>query len=180
MKVTGKRNHVVKCHIAGIGATTNDIAGAYSLRLNGSEENLYEDCVIGLDSVVRSAAANCEILVDTVATREEFRNCKIISMIGHATNHPQVRLTGATAIDRTLDFVNCRFINESINYAFAQAGVFKLSAVLTQGFINLVNCFGQASDNSTVVKWDADDRNLIALFNAPTPAADTAGMARMV
>lgn len=180
MKVTGKRNHILKSHIAGIGNDANDIAGAYSLRLSGSEENLFEDCVIGLDTIGRGTAANSEILVDGGSTRDEFRNCKIVSLLDHASNHPQVKLAAATSIDKTLLFTNCQFINESVNYAIAQAGIFKLVALLTQGYIILTNCYGQPSDNSTVIKWDADDRNQIALFNAPTPAADTAGMARMV
>lgn len=181
VKVTGTRNHFVNCHFAGIGNAANDIAGAYSLRLAGASECLFERCQIGLDTIVRSAQANCELLIDTASARNTFDHCTLYAMIGHATNHPLVRLTGATAIDRTLAFKDCLFLNESVNYAIAQAGNFKLSAPLTQGFIILNNPYSQNSDNSqTAVKWDVGDGNQIALFNAPTPAADTAGLARMV
>jgi hypothetical protein len=180
LKVTGQRNVVRRCQISGIGNAANDIAGAYSVNVSGGAENIFEDCYIGLDTIVRSAAANCEILIDTAATRNKFVDCTIAAMIGHATNHPLVRLTGATAIDRWLHFKRCLFLNESVNYAFAQAGNFKLSADLTQGFIILEDCMTNPSDDLTAVKWDADDRNRIALMNAPTPAADTAGVARMV
>lgn len=181
VQVTGQRNVMRRCQISGIGNANNDIAGAYSLNLSGAAENVFEDCYIGLDTIVRSAQANCELLVDTISVRNKFVDCTIAAMIGHTSNHPLVRLTGATAIDRWLHFKRCLFLNESVNYAIAQTGNFKLSADLTQGFIILEDCMTQNSDDSqTAVKWDADDRNRIALMNAPTPAADTAGQARMV
>lgn len=180
MKVTGQRNVIDNCHIAGIGNDANDIAGAYSLNLNGAAENLFRDCHIGLDTIARGTGANCELLVDGGAARNKFVDCLIYAMLEHATNHPLVRLTGATAIDRWLWFKNCMFLNQSVNYGIAQAGNFKLSADLTQGFIILENPMTNPSDDATAVKWDVDDRNRIALMNGPTPAADTAGVARMV
>ncbi len=180
LKVTGQRNRFVNCNIAGIGNDANDIADAYSLFLDGAAENVFQGCAIGLDTIARGTAANSEILIDSAATRNLFDGCLIYAMLEHATNHPLVKLVDATAIDRWLWFKNCYFGNLSVNYAIAQAGNFKLVQALTQGFIWLDNPRGNPSDNSTVVKWDVDDRNQIALFNAPTPAADTAGMARMV
>jgi len=180
VKVTGERVVFRGCQIAGIGASTNDIAGAYSLNLSGCNECLLDDCTIGLDTIVRAAQANSEILVDTASTRCHFRKCRIVSMIGHVSNHPQVKLNGATAIDRTLIFEDCLFLNESINYAYAQASIFKLTAALTQGFVILNNPYANNSDNSTAAVWDVDTRNQIALFAPPTPAAVTAGVCKMV
>ena len=180
LKVTGQRNVFENCHIAGIGDDANDIAGAYSLLLDGAAENVFRNCAIGLDTIARGTNANSEILIDGAATRNLFDGCLIYAMLEHASNHPLVKLADATAIDRWLWFRNCMFGNESVNYAIAQAGNFKLVAALTQGFIWLENPMTNPSDNSTAVKWDVDDRNQIALFNAPTPAADTAGVARMV
>lgn len=180
VKVTGSRNVFNNVHFAGIGNDANDIAGAYSLFLDGASECVFNDCAIGLDTIARGTAANSEILIDGGASRNSFNRCLIFAMLEHATNHPLVKLADATAIDRFLRFTNCEFINESVNYAVAQAGNFKLVQALTQGFITLNNPYTNSSDNSTAIKWDADDRNQIALFNAPTPAADTAGCARMV
>lgn len=180
LKVTGSRNVFQNCHVAGIGDDANDIAGAYSLFIDGGAENSFLGCAIGLDTVARGTNANSEILIDSSASRNFFDKCLIYAMLEHATNHPLVKLTDATAIDRYLWFRDCMFGNESVNYAIAQAGNFKLVSALTQGFIWLQNPMTNPSDNATAVKWDVDDRNQIALFNSPTPAADTAGVARMV
>ncbi len=179
-KVTGTRNKFINCHLAGIGNDANDIAGAYSLRLSGAAENQFYNCEIGLDTIARGTGANSEILVDTIAARNYFEDCRIYALIEHASNHPLVKLAAATSIDRTLHFKNCAFINESVNYGIAQAGVFKLVADLTQGFILLENCWTNPSDASTAPKWDVDDRNKICIINSPTPAADTVGVGRMV
>lgn len=180
MKVTGSRNLVENCHIAGIGNDANDIANAYSLNLSAAQENVFRNCVIGLDTIGAGTAANCDLLVDTAAARNKFENCLFTRMLDHASNHPLVRLTGATAIDRYLWFKECLFLSMSVNYAIAQAGVFKLSAPLTEGFIIVENCMANSSNNSAAPKWDADDRDQICLFNSPTPAADTAGVGRQV
>lgn len=180
VKVTGSRNVFANCHLAGIGNDANDIAGAFSLNLSGGSENSFLGGAIGLDTVARGTGANSEILIDTGAARNLFSDVLIYALIEHATNHPLVKLAAATSIDRYLRFRNCMFLNESVNYAIAQAGNFKLVSALTQGFITLENCITNSSDNSTVVKWDVDDRNQISLFNAPTPAADTAGCGRQV
>ncbi len=180
VKVTGTRNVFNGVHFAGIGNDANDIAGAYSLFLDGAAENVFNGCGIGLRSIARGTAANSEILIDSDATDNTFNDCFIFAMIEHATNHPLVKLVDATSIQGFLNFNNAQFVNMSVNYATAQAGNFKLTQALTAGFILLNNCYTNSSDNSTAIKWDVDDRNQIALFNAPTPAADTAGCARMV
>lgn len=175
---TAMRNYFENVHFAGIGNATQDAAGAYSLFLDGAAENLFVNCQIGLDTIARGTGANSEILVDTAATRNEFRDCLIYAWI-EATTHPLVKLADATSIDRYLTFKNCLFLNESENYGTTSAGIFKLTADLTQGFIMVINCVGN-SGSSSATKWDVDDRDKIYLFNAPTPAADTAGLTRNV
>lgn len=59
--LTGQRNRIENCHLAGIGNDANDIAGAYSLRLAGSE-NLFVRSTIGLDTIGRGTADNAEIV----------------------------------------------------------------------------------------------------------------------
>jgi hypothetical protein len=172
--VSGERNRFDNCHIAGIGNNANDIAGAYSLKLTGSE-NEFRNCDIGLDTTLAGTNANSEILLDGSASRNKFLDCLIYRMIEHATNHPLVKLADATAIDRYLWFKNCLFLSQSVNYAFAQTGVFKLVSALTQGFIIVENCHANPGDHSSVVKWDADDRNQISLFATPLAIGDTAG-----
>ena len=175
VKVTGARNVFRGCHVAGLGHANNDIAGAYSLNLSGAEECLFDNCTIGLDTIPCSAYANSEILIDTATTRCEFNNCTVLRQIASTTNHPLVKLSGATAIDRTLIFKNCLFISESVNYATLQASVFKLTAVLTQGYPIVVNCVANSADNSTTAVWDVDTRNQLAMSNTPLPIGVTAG-----
>jgi hypothetical protein len=180
VKVTGSRNVIRNCHIAGIGNDANDIAGAYSLKLDGASENLLDDCTIGLDTIARGTGANSGVLVDTAAARNEFRNCRFIAFLEHATNHVHVRLADATAIDRYLLFKGCLFYYFSANYAAAGTGVMKLTADLTQGWIIVDQCTAFSDAPGTAIKWDVDDRNKIQLMQGPTPAADTAGVSRPV
>ena len=110
--VSGDRNRFKNCHFAGIGHATADVATAYSLKLTGSE-NFFEDCVIGLDTIQRTAAS-AEILFgfNTAtgygAARNVFRNCRIVAY--GTTNHFFVSALAGT-IDRDNTFENCTFIN---------------------------------------------------------------------
>lgn len=178
VKVTGQRNYFEGCHFAGIGNDTQDAANAYSLMLDGAAENRFVECAIGLDTIARGTAANSEILVDSAATRNYFKDCQIYAQIEHATNHPLVKLADTTAIDRDLTFDNCLFNHFSVNYATTQGGIFQVPAI-TQGYIIVKNCVG-TSGSSSATKWDVNDNNKIELFNAPTPAEDTAGLIRNV
>jgi len=180
VKVTGERNRFVNCHIAGIGDATNDIAGAYSLKLDGAAECIFDDCTIGLDTIARGTAANSGLLVDTAATRNEFRNCRFIAQVEHSTNHVHVRIADATSIDRYLLFKDCLFYYMSANYAAAATGVMKLTAALTQGYIIVQRCMALSDAPGTTIKWDVGDGNQIAVVAEATPAADTAGVARWV
>jgi hypothetical protein len=178
MQVTGDRNRLFNCHIAGIGHADNDIAGAYSVKLTG-HENVFEKCTIGLDTIARGTAANSGLLVDTAATRNLFDDCLFTAFLEHATNHVHVRLNDATAIDRWLWFRRCLFNYESANYAAAGTGVMNIPAI-TQGRVIVQDCMAFSDAPGTTVKWDVNDNNKVYLFNSPTPAADTAGVARAV
>ncbi len=129
MKVTGQRNHFANCHIAGMGNAANDIAGAFSLNLSAGAENLLEDCVIGVDTVTLGAAVNSQILCETAATRNKFKNCEIRTYTNHATNNNFLRV-GSGGIDRTLVFEDCQFINpiDSASTNLTQAAIIHASA----------------------------------------------------
>ncbi len=179
MQVTGERNRIYNCHIAGIGHANNDIAGAYSLKLTG-DENQFEKCTIGLDTIARGTAANSGLLLDTTATRNQFLDCFFVAWVEHATNHVHVRFADATAIDRWLWFKNCLFAYMSENYAIGATGVMKLTAALTKGYIVVEDCMAFSDKPAVAVKWDVDDRNKIVIVGSPTPAADTCNVGRWV
>lgn len=110
LQLTGQRNHFVNCQISGMGNAANDIAGAFSLYLNGAAENTFEGCYIGLDTVTLGAAANSQIKCAAQATRNIFKRCIIATYTNHATNNNFLRApTGS--LDRWLIFENCYFLN---------------------------------------------------------------------
>jgi hypothetical protein len=115
MTTTGVRNVVRRCHIAGFGAATNDISGAYSLQLKGAEENLFEDCTIGVDTIQLGAGtSNSQILLSNNAgvgcTRNHFRGCRVLLYTNSATAAQFLR-AGATAQDRWNLMEDCLFLN---------------------------------------------------------------------
>jgi hypothetical protein len=170
--VTGQRNVLEDCHLAGIGNDANDIAGAYSLKLDAAAENLFRRCMIGLSTIDRgSANSNYEILVDGSAPRNAFEDCVILSRIEHATYHPQVYLNDATAMQDYLRFLRCEFINLSTNYGYTNGGVFKFGATPTNGYVIVKDCSAYGAS-----KWDVGDLNKILISNSPIAIGDTAGI----
>jgi hypothetical protein len=110
--VTGSRNAFVNVHMGGMGDQASaDDAGSRSLKIgsDGSGENLFDGCVIGLDTVTRGAA-NASVEFAGATPRNAFRNCLFPFMTDAAT--PLGILTaGAAALDRWQLFDGCSFIN---------------------------------------------------------------------
>lgn len=75
MVVSGQRNHIKNCQISGIGHSELDDATSRSLSVTGAE-NLFTNCYIGLDTVIRSTATS---EVDCANARNTFDNCMIHS-----------------------------------------------------------------------------------------------------
>ena len=180
VQVSGSRNVFRNCHIAGIGHDTMDVANGYSLYLNGGEENLFQACRIGLNTIDAGSAANAEISIAGGAKNVFFEGCYIYRRIEHATNHPLVRLAAATSIAEFLIFNQCSFVSTSTNYAHTQSGAFKLTADLTQGIILVKDCLLYNGPAGAAGKWDVDDRDRIKIVGHPTPAADTCSITRAV
>lgn len=107
LKVTGDRNSFIQCHIAGIGADENDIADAYSLYVSGGE-NWFKGCVIGIDTVSRGTADNCELVLAGGA-RNVFEDCMFVTW-GAVNTHQFVK-RAANSTDRSTTFINCSFQN---------------------------------------------------------------------
>jgi hypothetical protein len=106
--VSGQRNHFVNCHFAGIGHDTMDTADNYSLKVTGSE-NLFENCIIGLDTIARGTAATYEVIFSGAATRNVFRNC-VFTTFAEDAAFVFVSI-GSGGIDRYVLFDNCIFMN---------------------------------------------------------------------
>lgn len=162
-EVTGQRNVLRRCHIAGMGNSANDIAAAYSLKLNGSAENLYDECVIGVDTVTLGAAANSQILTAGGATREIFRNCKILTYTNHATNNVFLRVPAST-IDRWIQFEDCQFLNpiDAGSTALTQAAVIAAGGS-PAGSVLLV---GPKTAIFGATDWNSTDSGNVTALNA--------------
>ena len=180
VKITGARNRFEQCHFAGFVATTNDIAGAYALKLDGAEENEFDHCVIGTFTLARGSQLNSEILFDTAAKENLFENCRVVSQVSHATNHVLVEVADATGIDAFNYFRNTLFLYQSANYAVAATGVFRLPA-LTQGYFAVdALCMAISDAPATLIKWDVNSRDKIAIVGPVKPAGDTSNVGLLV
>lgn len=113
--VSGSRNHLVNCFVAGMGDATASgpfsRAGSYSAKVTGAE-NTFTDCTIGLDTIARTAA-NAELIVSGV--RNRFNGCEFRSNSTTST-HLLVSIDN-TADMRDVQFNNCLFFNYSTNWA---------------------------------------------------------------
>lgn len=178
VQVTGDRNVFRKCHFAGGGvSTTADDAAMRSLKLSGASESLFEDCVIGLDTIDRSTTANAELEFDNGGVsdgcaRNVFRRCTFVTYGSGA--HAMV-LVDADGIDRFALFDGCTFINP-----------------IQSGTTALTECFsvtaGTSPNGAVILKdplaygcgpWEADvETGRVIVLGHPTPAStDGSGLA---
>lgn len=171
MNVTGLRNRFVNCQISGMGNANNDIAAAYSLKLNGAQENVFDGCYIGLDTVTLGVAANSQILCASAATRNIFRNCMIATYTNHATNNNFLRApTGS--LDRWLKFEDCQFVNpiDASSTNLTQAMIVASDA---GGTVLLV---GANTGVFGATDWNSTDSGNVTAINGTVTAA-TFGLA---
>lgn len=135
----GGRNYYQNCQFLGGGhATAAAQAGMRSLTVAGNGENKFEDCTIGLDTVVRATNANASLEFLSGTPRNVFRNCIFQALVSDVSD---VHVTvGASGIDRYALFDNCSFLNavESTGSTMSAAITANASA---GGAICLQNCF---------------------------------------
>lgn len=158
-KVSGQRNYFYNVHFAGIGDDDNDVAGAYSLSLDGGDENLFERCTIGLETTAKGTNANSEIVFANAAQRNEFRDCKIMTF-AEAAGHQHV-LAGASALEGTTVFENCIFTNKVQGGSTGMTESFSVNATQNGNF-TLINCFTDAAD------WEATPTDHVRTLGAVT------------
>lgn len=108
VKVTGSRNRFDNCQLGIQNDTAGDSASAVDLWLVGASENEFNGCVIGYDSFTKTGA-NSIILAETASARNVFNNC-IFPMFVDA-DAPRFLTLGVSAIDRTMIFNGCKFLN---------------------------------------------------------------------
>jgi len=111
--VTGLRNYFKNVSVlTGQQADQGDEAGTSWVRVDG-EENVFEDCYIGTDTIARSAA-NANVIFGSgsaeEAARNVFRNC-IFPMYADNAGALFINAANATDTQRWQLFEGCTFVN---------------------------------------------------------------------
>lgn len=108
---SGGRNYYKNVQFLGMGhATAAAQAGGRSLVISGGNgENLFEDCSIGLDTILRATNANASLELTGASPRNLFRRCTFQANCS-AAGDVHV-LVGSGGIDRYLAFEACKFLN---------------------------------------------------------------------
>lgn len=109
INVTGDRNHFTNVHFGGLGHTNGAArAGSYIIKLNDGDENLFDNCVVGLETVARSAA-NGSVVLAGGAQRNMFVGCQFM-MWASATSPLFVDANSAAALGgASTIFSGCSF-----------------------------------------------------------------------
>ena len=112
MDISGSRNVFSRIHFGGMGATASSggAAAATSYCINflaGGDENFFEDCVIGLDTIARTAAnASVKFTAGAGVARNVFQNCVFPAYAtGSGSGAFFIDASGASSVDR---FNTCR------------------------------------------------------------------------
>lgn len=106
----GGRNYYNHCQFYGGGDTTAAaLAGMRSLTITSSDENVFEDCTIGLDTIIRATNANASMEIIGGSARTRMLRCLFQSLISDVADVHIKALAGA--MDRYLLLEQCALIN---------------------------------------------------------------------
>lgn len=168
--ISGSYNSFIGVDFKGsLNATTGDDTAARSLYINGGQENYFVGCTFGADTFMRSAA-NASIEFASAASRNVFEDCRFV-MAADNTGPVHILFTGASAIDRWLEFKNCSWYSFWTNNADKITAVMDLSAQTTTGHVLMTgsNVMVGADD------WEAADSSRI-FFQGYTNTANVIGI----
>jgi hypothetical protein len=173
MLITGSRNAFQRCQIAGMGDSTSATdTGSRSLKIgaSGSGENLFEDCVIGLDTTARTVA-NASLEFAGATPRNLFRRCEF-PVWATGSGSVAVLGTGAACLDRTNFFEQCRFINSiKSGSGTAQAAVASLTSGASGGLLVFSQCMAVG-----FTKWGDVNALANSYIDAPAISAAAGGL----
>lgn len=154
------RNRFTRCHIAGMAdAASAQNAGSRSLKITGGGENLFEECVIGIDTVTRTAA-NSSIELAGATTRNVFKDCIFpVHATGSGTGALFVKAAAAFAMDRYNYFLRCIFGNPG-----ALSGGVTLAAVATLAAATGGGLVFDYCSRYLVTDWGTDATSLAQIY----------------
>ncbi|RDE12125.1 MAG: hypothetical protein C4K49_10610 [Candidatus Thorarchaeota archaeon] len=180
VKVTGARNYFDRVHMLGAcHATPAAQTGAYDLDLgDGGEENTFERCTFGSNTIIRAAAnGNISFSGSSAATapdRNAFYDCDILSYSDTAGKGAIIS-NGATSMQGVTVFARCRFMNWNDNGIGALTSAF-IGTKPTSGAILIDAC--------SLVGWSAWDsvagNDMVYVANSAAVASGGGGIATTV
>lgn len=169
--ITGHYNSFLGCDFKGsLNGTTGDDAAARALYINGGQENFFGGCMFGADTFARSTT-NATLELASSASRNVWEDCRFIM---HADNvgPNHVLLTGASAIDRWIEFKNCSFYAFWTNDADKVTHAFDLSAQTATGHVLMTGSQMLVGFDD----WEASDSGLM-YFEPASATANAIGIA---
>lgn len=134
VSLTGNENYFGGVHFAGIGhADAGDDIAARCIALSGAEENTFDGCTFGLDTVTRTGA-NYTIEFAAGCARNVFRG-SFFTLFADADAPRHVGTdSGGSALDRFVLFEDCIFNdNSDVQAATVQTDVMQLDTLGDQG-----------------------------------------------
>lgn len=166
----GGRNYYSNCNIQGL-ADSASAGGANARVLKiTSSENTFDGCVLGTDTVTRSAA-NATIEFSGGTARNVFRGC-IFPFQTSASTPLGIIVSAASGIDRWQQFDGCTFINNVQSTSTTMSGLSTLAAS-AGGLIVMKN---STLVGITEFGTDATSRGQVYVDGA-APTAATSGIA---
>lgn len=166
--VTGSSNYLRNCQFAGMADTASaQSAGSRDLKIGsaGSGENVFDDCVIGLDTVTRNTTnANLEFAGAT--PRNVFRRC-IFPMMTSSAGSLFILGTGNGCVDRVNFFEDCTFANAIGSTSTTATAVASFSTGSPGGVLSFKGCMAIGA-----TKWG--DTNALANSYIDMPAVSAA------
>jgi hypothetical protein len=173
LTVTGSRNAFLNCHIGGMGDQESaDDAGSRSLKVGGSGagENLFHNCVIGLDTITRGAA-NASVEFVGATPRNRFSDC-IFPFQTDAATPLGIIGSASGCMDRWQLFERCKFINNIKSTSTTMTALATLAAS-AGGLILFDECAAVG-----ITDYGSDATTFAQMFiMGPVPTAATSGLA---
>ena len=125
--ISGERNHLVNCFVAGMGDATASgpatRAGSYGLKVSGAE-NQFSFCHVGIDTINRTAA-NSELIVS--GARNTFYKTRF-ECYSETAGKFLVKIDNAGGDLRWNEFWDCEFYNYTANWATGITNAFSMPA----------------------------------------------------
>lgn len=168
--ITGSRNYFENVHFAGIGhADAGDDTAARCVELEGAEENLFQSCIFGLDTVTRTGA-NATVSQGGVSPRNVYRDCDFI-MFTDAADPVHFKAENNDAVQRYVKFIGCRFHNPDTASSTTITSVMDTGNLLN-GTVYLIDSYSKGATD-----W-ADDFTHVFL-NMPVADTDEGGLMKI-